>query len=96
MRLLVIGAGAVGAFVGARMALAGHDVCLVGRPALLDAVQASGLTLIEPDASPRTTEPRCVNSISSAFTDTAQYELALLTVKAYDTDTVIGELRAAT
>jgi 2-dehydropantoate 2-reductase len=59
-------------------------------------VQASGLILIEPDASPRTTTPRCVNSISSAFTDTTQYELALLTVKAYDTDTVIGELRAAT
>jgi 2-dehydropantoate 2-reductase len=96
MHLLVIGAGAVGAFVGARLALAGHDVCLVGRPALLDAVRASGLTLIEPDASPRTTTPHCVNSISSAFTDTAQYELALLTVKAYDTDAVIGELRAAT
>ena len=95
MRLLIIGAGAVGTFVGARLAHAGHSVCLVGRPSLLDAVRNSGLTLIEPDAPPRLTSPQCVTELAAAFADAATYDLALLTVKAYDTDAVIHELRAA-
>ncbi len=95
MRLLIIGAGAVGTFVGARLAYAGHSVCLVGRLSLLDAVRTSGLTLIEPDALPRLTSPQCVTELAAAFAGAATYDLALLTVKAYDTDSVIHEFRAA-
>ncbi len=95
MRLLIIGAGAAGTFIGARLALAGHAVCLVGRPALLDAVRSSGLTLLEPDALPRVTSPRCVTELATVFADAATYDLALLTVKAYDTDAAIAELQAA-
>ena len=95
MRLLIIGAGAVGMFVGARLAHAGHSVCLVGRPSLLNAVRNSGLMLIEPNAPPRLTSPQCVTALAAAFADAATYDLALLTVKAYDTDAVIHELHAA-
>ena len=68
MRVLIIGAGAVGTFVGARLALARHDVTLVGRPGLAAAVRADGLTLIEPPGSRRTTDVRAVDSIAAAFT----------------------------
>lgn len=45
MRIAVMGAGAVGCYYGAMLALAGHDVVLIGRPALVDAVTQNGLIL---------------------------------------------------
>jgi len=103
LNILIIGAGAVGTFVGARLALAGHDVTLVGRPGLAAAVRSGGLTLIEPSGSRHTTDVRAVDSIAAAFTGSTSvlalasaspYDLALITVKAYDTAGVIAELRA--
>ena len=72
MRVLIIGAGAVGSFVGARLALAGHDVTLVGRPGLAEAVRADGLTLIEPSGSRHTPDVRAMDSIAAAFTALCQ------------------------
>jgi 2-dehydropantoate 2-reductase len=45
MRIAVIGAGAVGGTVGARLIQAGHDVTFVARGATLQALRASGLRL---------------------------------------------------
>jgi 2-dehydropantoate 2-reductase len=45
MKIAVMGAGAVGCYFGARLAQAGHQVTLIGRPALVQAVQAAGLVL---------------------------------------------------
>ncbi|MCX7707204.1 MAG: hypothetical protein N2204_04275, partial [Anaerolineae bacterium] len=105
MRVLVIGAGAVGSFIGARLALAGHEVTLVGRPALVEAVRGGGLTLIEPDGSRRTADVTAVPDIADAFAaisgsdepglPSETYGLALITVKAYDTAAVIAELATA-
>lgn len=101
MRVLIIGAGAVGSFVGARLALAGHEVTLIGRPGLVEAVRGSGLTLIEPDGHRRTAKVSATNSIAAAFSTSTlssalPYDLALITVKAYDTAGVIAELSTAT
>ncbi|WP_233252557.1 ketopantoate reductase family protein [Maritimibacter sp. 55A14] len=45
MRIAVMGAGAVGCYYGAMLALAGHEVVLVGRAAFVDAVSRDGLIL---------------------------------------------------
>jgi len=45
MRIAVIGAGAVGGTVGARLAHAGHDVTFVARGASLEALRTRGLRL---------------------------------------------------
>lgn len=45
MRFAVMGAGAVGCYYGARLALSGHEVVLIGRSALVEAVRANGLRL---------------------------------------------------
>lgn len=108
-KVLIIGAGAVGSFIGARLALAGHAVTLAGRSGLAETVRATGLTLIEADGGRRTADVRAVDSIAAAFglaADTpgfsekpgvsVMYDLALITVKAYDTAQVIAELRALT
>jgi 2-dehydropantoate 2-reductase len=43
MKIAVMGAGAVGCYYGAMLARAGHEVVLIGRQAMVDAVRASGL-----------------------------------------------------
>jgi 2-dehydropantoate 2-reductase len=51
MRIAVIGAGGVGGYYGAKLALAGHDVTFVARGAHLDAIRRNGLRIEQPDAS---------------------------------------------
>ena len=43
MKIAVMGAGAVGCYYGGMLARAGHDVCLIGRPQHVQAVQRDGL-----------------------------------------------------
>lgn len=45
MRVCVVGAGAIGGLLGARLAAAGHEVSLVARGAHLAAIRANGLGL---------------------------------------------------
>ena len=81
MKILVMGAGAVGAYFGARLRAAGEDVVLCARGEHLRAIRERGLDIasirgdlkIEIDA---TDTPR----------DFAPYDLILFCVKAYDTD----------
>ncbi|MGM0586167.1 MAG: 2-dehydropantoate 2-reductase, partial [Pseudomonadota bacterium] len=55
MRICIFGAGAIGGYMGAKLAQAGADVSLVARGPHLEAMQAGGLTLIEDGE--RTTVP---------------------------------------
>ncbi|MFG1530632.1 MAG: 2-dehydropantoate 2-reductase N-terminal domain-containing protein, partial [Thermoplasmata archaeon] len=43
MRVLVVGAGAIGSLFGARLSAAGHAVTLVGRPEHVRAIRDEGL-----------------------------------------------------
>jgi 2-dehydropantoate 2-reductase len=49
MRYCIVGAGAVGAYVGALLQRSGVDVAFISRGAQLDALRARGLTVVEPD-----------------------------------------------
>jgi 2-dehydropantoate 2-reductase len=93
-RVLIIGAGAVGSWVGARLALSGAAVTLVGRGPLVEAARASGLTLIEPEGERRTAPLSAYTSLADAL-DAAAYDLGILTAKAYDTAEVVAGLAAA-
>ena len=48
MRIVVIGAGAIGGFVGGKLAASGQDVTFVGRPSFVEAVRDKGLRIVEP------------------------------------------------
>lgn len=103
LRVIVIGAGAIGGWVGGRLALAGHEVTLVGRKRLADAVAAGGLRLRSPhQAGGRTvggTSEVVVPNLRVA-TSVAEgalhgpFDLALLTVKTFDTHVAIAEMQA--
>jgi 2-dehydropantoate 2-reductase len=45
MKIAVMGAGAVGSYIGAMLARAGHDVTLIARPQHVDAIRQHGLVL---------------------------------------------------
>ena len=55
--VLIMGAGAVGCYIGGRLALAGHDVHFVGRPRVLDQLRTHGLTIREPNGATGTVKP---------------------------------------
>jgi 2-dehydropantoate 2-reductase len=93
-RILVIGAGAVGSWVGARLALSGAAVTLVGRGPLVEAVRASGLRLVEPEGERQTQRLPAFESLRDALA-ARSYDLAVLAVKAYDTALALADLRAA-
>lgn len=93
--VLIIGAGAVGCFIGARLALAGVVVSLVGRGPLVAAVRERGLRLVQPEDE-RTTRPLpAFTTLADACAGTT-YDLGILTAKAYDTAAIVDELRTAT
>ena len=47
MRVAIVGAGSIGAVIGAKLATAGHDVVLIARNAHLAAIRERGLTLVD-------------------------------------------------
>ena len=96
MRVLIIGAGAIGSFVGGKLALAGHQVTLVGRPAFAEAVRRRGLRVTEAGETAIVQEVAVATSLADAFANRQRYDLACLTVKSYDTDAAADELAAAT
>lgn len=94
MKILVIGAGAIGCLVGGKLALAGEEITLVGRPAFANAVAENGLRLRMGGDEQVIRTIGAVGSMSEAFATGAMYDLAILTVKSYDTAAALDELAA--
>ena len=90
MRIVVLGAGGVGGYFGAKLARAGEDVTFVARGAHLAAIRAAGLRVRS------TTEGESVVKVSAAedTTGLAPADVVLLTVKAYGTEAVLERARA--
>jgi len=57
MKICIVGAGAIGGYLGAKLALAGEQVTLIARGAHLDAMQQHGLKLIMADGSVHVAQP---------------------------------------
>ncbi len=91
MRILVYGAGGVGAFFGALLARAGHDVHFVARGAHLEALRARGLritsNLIGDVEVPRV-------SVYPCAVDSGPADLVLVCVKTHQTDSILDDLAA--
>jgi len=79
MRVGVLGAGAIGCYVGGRLTAAGHDVVLVGRPRVIDPIAQSGIVLEDLDGARREARPSCAGD-AEALRDR---EVVLVTVKAH-------------
>src|SRR2546422_865403 len=88
MKVLIVGAGAVGGYFGARLVRAGVDCVFLLRPRTLAAVKQKGLTVHSVDESftvhpVASSDPRALPKAS----------LVILSGKRYDLDEVIEQLR---
>jgi 2-dehydropantoate 2-reductase len=90
VRVLIVGAGAIGCLLGARLSLAGHDITLVGRQVLADAVGANGLVLRDTAGFETVTQVKVWTSVTAAAGPA--YDLIAITVKAYDTALVVEQI----
>ncbi len=78
MRFAVVGAGAIGGFLGARLALAGTDVTFIARGANLEAIGRNGFKLIEQDGVERVAS----NAKAAPIDQPGDYDVIFLAVKA--------------
>jgi len=90
MKILVLGAGAVGGYFGGRLAEAGADVTFLVRPARAAQLAAHGLVV----KSPFGDIAKPVKTVAAA-SEGGPYELVLLTCKAYDLDSAIASIAPA-
>lgn len=87
MRILVLGAGGVGGYFGGRLVQAGGDVTFLVRERRAEALRRSGLVIHSPlgdFSAPVTVETR--------ETVRPEFDLALLSCKAYDLDSAIDSV----
>src|SRR6056297_4270707 len=88
MRICIFGAGAIGGYMGAKLAQAGADVSLVARGPHLAAMQADGLTLIEGDD--RVTVPVTASDDPAAL---GPQDYVIVTLKAHSVPPVVGRMQ---
>ncbi len=97
MNFLIIGAGAIGCLVGGKLAMRGHAVTLVGRPRFALLVREQGLRLSDDTGNYQIRNITVASSLGEAFANAAAaYDLAIFTVKAYDTANALAEFIEAT
>ncbi len=81
MRIVVMGAGGVGAYLGGRLLEAGHEVTLVARGAHLAAIQANGLRIVGDEEA----GPLAIRAVGTPA-EAGPADLVLFAVKTYDLD----------
>ena len=90
MKIAVVGAGAIGGFLGARLAAAGEEVTFIARNRNLEAIAAHGFRLVLEDGGElHAPTARAVQKPA----DAGPQDVVLLTVKAHQVIDLLPELR---
>lgn len=88
MKICVFGAGAIGGYMGVKLAQAGADVSLVARGPHLAAMQQNGLRLIEEGQ-----EHKVSVSASDTPADLGEQDYIIITLKAHSVPPVVEKMR---
>jgi 2-dehydropantoate 2-reductase len=91
MRILVVGAGAIGGYFGGRMLQADRDVTFLVRPGRAAELASAGLIIKSPNGDVTLTAPPTVQADKLDKT----FDLVLLSCKAFDLDDAIRSLAPA-
>ncbi|MDO8397680.1 MAG: 2-dehydropantoate 2-reductase [Bradyrhizobium sp.] len=91
MRILVVGAGAIGGYFGGRLLEAGRDVTFLVRPRRAGELASAGLVIRSPNGDVTLKNPPTVQA--GKFTDT--FDVVLLSCKAFDLDDAIKSFAPA-
>nr|WP_290665119.1 ketopantoate reductase family protein [Ardenticatena sp.] len=94
MRWLIVGAGAIGSLVGARLAQAGETVVLVVRPHVAAHLAQHGLTLRAPEST-FTKHVPAVTTIADARQHFGDFDAIAFTMKAFGVHDAAEDLAAA-
>jgi len=94
MKICIVGAGAIGGYLGTRLALAGEDVTFIARNRNLEAINAHGFKLILEDGSEAVAPPSSHLRAVQRYADAGEQDAVLLTVKAHQVRDLLPELRA--
>jgi 2-dehydropantoate 2-reductase len=90
MRILVVGAGAIGGFFGARLAAAGRDVTFLVRPKRAEQLKG-GLFVRSPKGDVKIAAPKLVTESTLG----EPFDLVLLSCKSYDLDSAMDSFARA-
>jgi len=89
MKIAIIGVGAIGGYVGSRLALAGEDVTFIARGANLDALRARGIRLILADGSEQAVaQVKATDDYAAA----GRQDVVILAMKAHQVEAVALEV----
>jgi 2-dehydropantoate 2-reductase len=91
MRVLVVGAGAIGGYFGGRMLQAGRDITFLVRPRRAGELASAGLVIKSPNGDVTLKNPPIVQ----ADTIKDSFDVVLLSCKAYDLDDAIKSFAPA-
>jgi 2-dehydropantoate 2-reductase len=89
MRIAIIGAGAIGGFVGAQLAHAGEDVTFFARGATLEALKSNGIRVMMCDGTEKAV-PR-INATSD-YAAAGAHDVVVLAMKAHQVEAVAAEV----
>src|SRR5260370_12250139 len=91
MRVLVVGAGAIGGCLGGRMLQAGRDITFLVRPGRAFELSSTGLVIKSPNGDVTLKNPPVVQ----ADTLKEKFDVVLLSCKAFDLDDAIRSFAPA-
>jgi len=91
MKFAVVGAGAIGGYLGAKLALAGEEVTFIARNRNLEAIRANGFKLILEDGRE---EQAATAKAVQHMAEAGPQDVVLLTVKAHQVGDLLPDLRA--
>jgi 2-dehydropantoate 2-reductase len=89
LKIAIIGVGAIGGYVGIRLALAGEDVTFIARGANLDALRSRGIRLLTADG-----EEQVVSKVNATddYAAAGPQDLVILALKAHQVEAVAREV----
>lgn len=88
MKICIFGAGAIGGYMGAKLAQAGADVSLVARGPHLAAMRKNGLTLIEESGTSNVSV-----TVSDDPADIGEQDYVIVTLKAHSVPSVVDRMK---
>jgi 2-dehydropantoate 2-reductase len=91
MKFAILGAGATGGYLGAKLAGAGLDVTLIARGRHLEAMREHGVRVLEADGGELAARPACTDRVEAA----GEADVAFVTLKAHGLAAVAPALGAA-
>jgi 2-dehydropantoate 2-reductase len=89
LKIAIIGVGAIGGYVGARLAHAGEDVTFIARGANLEALKTRGIRLVMSDGTEQAVAR--VNATSD-WSRAGAHDLVILALKAHQVEAVAAEI----